>query len=74
MKRDLNKILDQIFKSTDDCLAEMARKSGLHYTTVRNLDTRATQFPRFGTVYHLAKAYGFTLELATVKKKMKRAA
>jgi DNA-binding phage protein len=73
MKRELNRILDQIFKSTDDSAAEMARNSGLCHETVLRLEHRYTKYPRFHTVLSLAQAYGFTLQLIKVSKMRKAA-
>ena len=68
-KVKLNRIMDEIFRSTNDSLAEMARKSGLCYGTVLRLNDRITQLPRFKTVWSLAQAYGFDIEM--VKKARK---
>lgn len=70
--RELNKILDEIFNSTDDTLVAMSIKSSLCYSTVLKLNDRTTKCPHFRTVWKLAKAYGFGLQLVTVQK-MRRA-
>lgn len=68
MRHELNRMLDEIFKSTNDSLAEMARQSGLCYETVRRLDVRATKSPMFRTVWKLAEAYGYTVQMVAIKK------
>lgn len=68
MRHELNRMLDEIFRSTNDSLAEMARQSGLCYQTVHRLDTRATKSPMFRTVWKLAQAYGYTVQLMQIKK------
>jgi DNA-binding Xre family transcriptional regulator len=65
--RFLNHILDEVFELVDLAFdwsnAELARQSGLGVSTVHNLDTRKTKYPRYFTVLKLCKAVGWEMKL-----------
>lgn len=70
--RDLHKIIDEIFAEAasqfDWTWSKLALNAGLSYQTVANLGERNTKWPRFLTVYRLAKAVGWELAVQQPKK------
>ena len=73
--RDLHKIIDEIFAEAANqnewTWSQLASHAGLAYQTVANLGDRATKWPRFMTIYRLAKSVGWELvvrETKTVRK------
>lgn len=66
--RKLNLLLRQIFDAWQESIPKLAAEAGLHHDTVYKLYYRETRYPRFLTVYALAKAVGFELELKAIKK------
>lgn len=75
--RDLHKIIDEVFaeaaNSFDWTWSQLAVNAGLSYQTVANLGDRATKWPRFLTIYRLAKAVGWELVLRETKTARKAA-
>lgn len=78
--RDLNKVVDEIFAEAASQFEwtwnQLAENSGLSCQTVMNLGDRKTKYPRFMTIYRLAKAIGWELVVQNVKparKNMKKA-
>lgn len=72
----LNGILDQLFEDSaarDWTWAELARRAGLSTGTIYRLGNRETRFPRFSTVWMVARAVGgqLVLQLRRVKAKAK---
>ena len=69
---DLHKIIDDVFaeaqSSNDWNWSQLAQHAGLAYQTVANLGDRATKYPRFLTIYRLAKAVGWELVMQEPKK------
>jgi DNA-binding phage protein len=69
--RDLHKIIDEIFaeaaNSNEWSWSQLASHAGLAYQTVANLGDRATKWPRFLTIYRLAKAVGWELVVRQTK-------
>lgn len=63
--QDLHRIIDRIFEeakeSFDWTWSQLAFHSELTYATVNNLGERITKYPRFQTIYKLARAIGWTL-------------
>lgn len=76
--RDLHKIIDDVFAeaaaSFDWTWSQLAVNSGLSYQTVANLGDRQTKWPRFLTIYRLAKAVGWEIVLKESKSARKSAA
>jgi len=76
--RDLHKIIDEVFAeaaaSYDWTWSQLALNAGLAYQTVANLGDRATKWPRFLTIYRLAKAVGWELVVRETKTVRKSAA
>lgn len=71
---DLHSILDKIYAESasayDWTWNQLASQAGLAYQTVAKLGDRETKWPRFLTVYRLAKAVGWELVIhQTVAKK-----
>lgn len=67
----LNLLVDAIFAESDDLdmsVSQMAKDSGLAYTTVANIERRKTLLPRFRTVLALARSVGMDLDLVKVAK------
>lgn len=65
-EKRLDAMIETIFKESDRLdlsLADMARRSGLHYNTVCNLNSYATRLPRLRTVLKLAWAVGLDVQL-----------
>lgn len=75
----LHRLVDEIYKEAASKKRNMtwnqlAVEAGLSYVTVANLGDGLTKFPRFATVWKLAKAVGWELSLSrkstvVVKKK-----
>ena len=69
----LHRIIDEIFAEAYDAKgwtwSKLAEQAGLAYSTVANLGDRETKWPRFYTVYRLAKAVDWTLELVESNSK-----
>ena len=74
----LEKLTDDLFEVASQTYTwtEFAKAAGLCYSTVYNLGTRKTLFPQLRTVYKLAKAIGYDLNLIQrrVQRYRKRAA
>jgi TolA-binding protein len=72
----LHHILDEIYdvasKEFKWTWEQLANRANLAYVTVYNLGERQTRFPRYQTVYKLAKAVGWNL-IAQAEKKPKKA-
>jgi DNA-binding phage protein len=68
----LHQIIDRIYElAANDyeyTWCQLATHANLAYETVVNLGERQTRFPRFQTVYKLAKAVGFNLIIQAEKK------
>jgi len=75
---DLHKIVDEIFTEAaskyDWTWRQLAVQSGLSHQTVGNLGDRVTKWPRFMTIYRLAKAVGWDLSVKESKVVRKSAA
>ena len=68
-ERKLNQILDEIFVAFKDwTLKEIADVSKLAISTVWRIEQRYTKLPRFKTVFMLAKAAGFTIDVTLNKR------
>ena len=70
----LDKILDELFEIAAEEFGmqawnELAKRSGLAYSTVVNLGERWTKRPQYRTVLLIAKAVGRDVTLKTGKKK-----
>ena len=64
LRSDLVNLLEGIWLRTEELtLADMARKSDLHISTVTRLYYGAFQYPRFETVQKLAHAAGYDITL-----------
>jgi len=76
--RDLHKIIDEIFSEAasqyDWTWSQLAANAGLAYQTVSKIGDRATKWPRFMTIYRLAKAVGWDLVVKESKAVRKTAA
>jgi AraC-like DNA-binding protein len=74
--RDLHYIIDQVFATAaeeyDWTWAQLASHANLSSSTVASLGERMTRWPRFMTIYKLAKAIGW--ELVLKEGKIKRTA
>lgn len=74
--RDLHKIIDEVFEEAHEThgwsWSQLADEAGLAHQTVGNLGDRVTKYPRFMTIYRLAKAVGW--ELVTNQSPKKAAA
>lgn len=73
---DLHKFIDRIYTAAASeyewTWGQLAGKAGLAYATVANLGDRQTKYPRYSTVYRLAKAIGWNLALEeTIRTKAK---
>lgn len=70
-ERKLNEIVDEIFGAFKDwTLQEIADASKLALSTVWKIEQRYTKLPRFKTVFQLARAAGYRLEV-TLDKRMR---
>lgn len=71
--RYLHKVIDEIFLESSDAYDwtwnQLASRANLSYQTVQKLGMRETRWPHFKTIYKLAKAVGWHLELAPTKNK-----
>jgi hypothetical protein len=69
----LHKLIDAIYEEAADTYgytwAQLAVHANLSYLTVANLGDRETKYPRFQTVYKLAKAVGWSLVIGADKKR-----
>jgi DNA-binding phage protein len=76
--RDLHKMIDNIFAEAasqyDWTWNQLASNAGLSSSTVAKLGDRETRWPRFLTIYRLAKAVGWELVIREVKTARKGAA
>lgn len=69
--RELHRLVDLIYKEAAEyewTWNKLAEEAGLAYQTVANLGDRKTRWPRFSTVWRLAKAVGFDLVIKTTPK------
>ena len=76
---DLHLIIDQIYTQAADVFQwtwnQLAAHANLGYGTVCNLGERQTKYPRYQTIYKLARAVGWTLVVQSNKTpKIKSAA
>lgn len=72
--RDLNKILDVLFIEIDDAGMsdnQAAKKAKLAASTVSHLRYRRTKFPHFLTVWKLAKAMGYEIDVQIIRGKQR---
>lgn len=73
----LHAVVDEIFEisfeSHELSWHQLAAEAGLAYQTVYNLGMRETRWPQFKTIYKLAKAVGFEIELVKNKDEAKAA-
>jgi transcriptional regulator with XRE-family HTH domain len=68
-ERKLNAIVDEIYSAFQGwTLEKIAKKSKLSIPTVWRIEHRVTKLPRFKTVYLLAKAAGYQLEMTLDKR------
>jgi ribosome-binding protein aMBF1 (putative translation factor) len=62
---ELHRLIDSIFQRATDQFdwswSQLATNANLTYVTVHRLGERITMYPRFRTVYCLAKAVGWSL-------------
>ena len=69
--RELHKIIDGVFKESADSFDwtwnQLAENAGLGYSTVAKLGDRQTRWPRFSTIWRLAKAVGWDLAIQQPK-------
>lgn len=69
---DLHRIIDDIYTEAADHFkwtwSQLAYHANLGYQTVCHIGDRQTRFPRFQTVYKLAKAVGWSLVTQRGKK------
>lgn len=62
-------LVDRVYAEADNyTVSDLAQASGLAWDTVNNLVRRKTRFPRFLTIYRLAKAMGMGVSLRKVQK------
>lgn len=65
--QQLHTLIDQVFthaaQEYNFTWAELAREAGLNYDTVAKLGNRLTKWPRYATVFKLARAVGWSLSL-----------
>jgi len=69
--RELHRLVDKIYDEAADyewTWNQLAEEAGLAYQTVANLGDRNTKWPRFSTVWRLAKAVGFDLIIKSTPK------
>ena len=63
----LHQALDEIYNHASNVMdwtwGKLANEAGLSYMTVSNLGERTTKWPRFFTIFKLAKAVGWKLAL-----------
>lgn len=73
--RDLHKIIDEVFEEAHQqhewTWSQLADQANLAYQTVCNLGDRVTKYPRFLTVYRLAKAVGWEVVVRQPKTQRK---
>jgi hypothetical protein len=65
------KLIDGIFHESDSLdmsLTDLAAEAGLSYQTVVRLNNYTTVEPRETTIWKLARAVGFEIEMKRVKK------
>jgi DNA-binding XRE family transcriptional regulator len=67
-ERELDVLLDQIFEEWDKSWEDLADKADLAMSTIYNIGNRVTRIPQFKTVWKLARAIGFQLQLTRVQK------
>jgi hypothetical protein len=74
--RDLHRIIDDVFaaaaESFDWSWVQLASNAGLAYQTVACLGNRQTKWPRFLTIYRLAKAVGWEIVLKEEEKTVRK--
>ena len=69
--RELHLLVDKIYNEAAEyewTWNQLAEEAGLAYRTVSNLGDRKTKWPRFSTVWRLAKAVGYDLVIKTTPK------
>jgi transcriptional regulator with XRE-family HTH domain len=71
--QELNGILDQVFGTFKGTVLELADASGLSISTIVRLDHRVTKYPRFFTVWKLARATGHELKMLLAVKARRKA-
>ena len=70
----LNRILDHLFLELDDrewTQRKLAKKAKLCEVTISKLRWRRTKYPEFLTVWKIANALGFNLEVEMIRGKQK---
>jgi len=75
-QKKLNLLVDQIFDEISYygwTLSNVADRAKLCYSTVIRLNNRMTVSPHLRTVFALAKAVGFDIQLIKTETKRKRA-
>lgn len=73
----LHEMADAIFQEAADMemtWCKLASVAGLGYQTVDNLGCRRTKFPQYRTIYKLAIAVGFELNVSSTRKNKKKLA
>jgi hypothetical protein len=75
--QSLHAVIDQIYQEAAEVhhwtWSDLAVMSGLNYATIVKLGERETRWPRFQTIYRLAKAVGWELVAHNPKAKRKTA-
>ena len=69
--RELHRLVDLIYDEAAEyqwTWNQLAEEAGLAYQTVERLGDRKTRWPRFSTVWRLAKAVGFDLAIKNTPK------
>ena len=64
--RQLSRLVDEIYFQSDArgyTRTKLARKAGIHRTTVTKLGNFTTRFPRAQTVFDLARAVGIKISV-----------
>lgn len=70
----LHRVVDQIFEEAyrmDLSWSELAERAGLSLSTVYNLGNYDTLYPRAATVFQLAQAVGFKVEVVKGRSRLK---